>query len=99
VLHSQSVFPEIISIRSWSLGITFLDQAEDILEALLEVVRQEGIQDRVGAAVSVGEDHHKVKHAFKGWGGTDGHRDGGDIEDVEGKPAENEQQPLWTPSV
>lgn len=67
-----------------------LDQAEDILEALLEVVGQEGIEDRVGTAVSIGEDHHKVKHAFKGWGGTDGHRDRRDIEDVEGEPAENE---------
>lgn len=67
-----------------------LDQAEDVLEALLEVVGQEGVQDWVGTAVSVGEDHHKVKHAFKRRGGTDGHRHGGDIEDVEGEPAENE---------
>ena len=50
-----------------------LDQAEDILEALLEVVGQEGREDRVGTAVGIGEDHHEVKHAFEGWGGTDGH--------------------------
>ena len=67
-----------------------LDQAEDILETLLEVVGQEGIEDRVGTAVGVGEDHHEVKHAFEGWGGTDGHRDRGDVEDVEGEPAEDE---------
>lgn len=84
VLLTVTPFPVICAAH--------LDQAEDILEALLEVVRQEGIQDRVGAAVSIGEDHHKVKHAFKGWGGTDGHRDRGDIEDVEGKPAENEHR-------
>lgn len=41
-----------------------LDQTEDILEALLEVVRQEGIQDGVGTAIGIGEDHHEVKHAF-----------------------------------
>lgn len=72
------------------LRTTHLDQAKNILEARLEVVRQEGVQDGVGAAVGIGEDHHKVKHAFQGWGGTDGHRHGRDVEDVEGEPAEDE---------
>ncbi|EPQ04992.1 hypothetical protein D623_10030274 [Myotis brandtii] len=67
-----------------------LDQAEDVLEALLEVVRQEGVQDGIGTAVGIGEDHNEVKHAFEGRRGIDGHGDGGDIEYVEREPAENE---------
>lgn len=41
-----------------------LFQAQNILEALLEVVRQEGVQNGVGAAVGVAEHHHEVERAL-----------------------------------
>ena len=39
-------------------------QAQNILEALLKVVRQEGVQDGVSAAVGVAEHHDKVERAL-----------------------------------
>lgn len=67
-----------------------LFQAQNILEALLEVVRQEGVQDGVSAAVGVAEHHHKVECAFHSRGWLDRPGDGGDVENVEREPAENE---------
>lgn len=67
-----------------------LFQAQDVLKALLEVVRQEGIQDGVGAAVGIAEHHHKVEGALHDGGGLYRAGDGGDVEDVEGQPAQNE---------
>lgn len=64
-------------------------QTQDVLKALLEVVRQEGVQDGVGATVGVAEHHHKVEGALHGRRGLDGAGDGGDIENVEGQPAED----------
>ena len=67
-------------------------QTQDFLKALLEVVRQEGVQDGVGAAVGVAQDHHEVEGALHGRGGADGAGDGGDVENVERQPAEHEHR-------
>lgn len=50
-------------------------QAQDILKALFKVVGKKGIQDRVGTAVGVTQNHHKVPHGLqaRSWHNQEGH--------------------------
>lgn len=81
VSHPAPVCPAVTSLDL--IQACHLFQAQDVLKALLEVVRQEGVQDGVGAAVGIAEHHYKVKGALHSRCRVDGAGDGGDIEDVE----------------
>ena len=67
-------------------------QAEHVLETLLEVLREERVEDGVGAAVGVSQHHHEGKSAPQDGRGADGARYRGDVEDVERQPAEDEHR-------
>lgn len=66
-----------------------LFQGQHVLKALLEVIRQEGVEDGVGAAVGVTEHHNKVEGALHGGGEGDGAGDVENVEKVEWQPAED----------
>lgn len=85
--HPAPVCPAVAPLHL--IKACHLLQAQDVLKALLEVVRQEGVQDGVGAAVGVAEHHHKVEGAFHGRRRLDGAGDGGDIENIKGQPTED----------
>lgn len=86
--HPAPVHPAVAALHL--VEARHLLQAQDVLKALLEVIRQEGVQDGVGTAVGVTQDHDEVEGAFHGGGGVDGASDGGDVENVERQPAEDE---------
>lgn len=88
--HPAPVCPAVTPL--YFIQACDLFQAQNILEALLEVVRQEGIQDGVGAAVGVAEHHDEVERALHSRSRFDRASDGGDVENVEGEPAENEHR-------
>lgn len=88
--HPAPVRPAVTPLHL--IQACHLFQAQNILEALLEVVRQKGVQDGVGAAVGVAEHHDEVERALHSRSRFDGPGDGGDIENVEGEPAENEHR-------
>lgn len=90
VSHPAPVRPAVTPLNL--VQARHLFQAQHILKALLEVVRQEGVQDGVGAAVGVAEHHHKVEGALQGRRGLDGAGDGGDVENVERQPTEDEHR-------
>lgn len=90
VNHPAPVSPAVTALNL--VQACHLFQAQNILKALLEVVRQEGVQNGVGAAVGVAEHHHKIKGALHGRGGVDGAGDGGDVENVERQPAEDKHR-------
>lgn len=86
--HPAPVCPAVTAL--YFVQACNLFQAQNILEALLEIVWQEGIQDGVSAAVGVAKHHHEVKCALHSWSWFDRPGDGGDVKNVEGEPAENE---------
>ena len=88
VHHAGLVLPAIAALGL--IQPAHLLQTQDILKALLEVLRQEGVQDGVGAAVGISQDHHESKGAPQDGSGADGSRHRGDVEDVERQPAEDE---------
>lgn len=88
--HPAPVRPAVAALHF--IQASDLLEAQNILEALLEVVRQEGVQDGVSAAVGVAQHNHEVEGALHGRGRVDGPGDGGDVEDVEGEPAEDEHR-------
>lgn len=90
VSHPAPVRPAVAAL--YLIQARHLLQAQNVLKALLEVVRQEGVQDGVGAAVGVAEHHHEVEGALHGGGRVDGAGDGGDVEDVERQPTEDEHR-------
>lgn len=79
--HPAPVCPAVTAL--YLVQPCHLFQAENILKALLEVVRQECVQDGVGTAVGIAKYHHEVEGAFHCRGGVDGTGDRGDIEKVE----------------
>lgn len=90
VSHPAPVCPAVAPLDL--VKARHLLQAQNVLKALLEVVRKEGVQDGVGAAVGVAEHHHKVEGALHGRRGLDGAGDGRDVENVKGQPAEDEHR-------
>lgn len=72
--HSSPVLSTVASVDLIQATDPF--QTQDVLETLLEVVRQEGVEDRVGATVGVTQHHHEVKRAFQHGccGNGSGHR-------------------------
>lgn len=90
VSHPAPVCPAVTSL--YLVQACHFFQTQNILKALLEVVRQEGVQDGVGTAVGVAEHHHEVKGAFHRRGRVDGAGDGGDVENVERQPTEDEHR-------
>lgn len=70
VHHAAPVRSTVAALHLVQAG-HFLE-AQNVLKALLEVVRQEGVQDGVGATVGVAEHHHAVEGALHGRGGVDG---------------------------
>lgn len=90
VNHLAPVCPAVAAL--YLIQACHLFQAQNILKTLLEVVWQEGVQDGVGAAVSVAEHHHEVERALHSRGGLDWAGDRGDIENVERQPAEDEHR-------
>lgn len=90
VSHPAPVCPAVTSV--YFVQACHFFQAQNVLKALLEVVRQEGVQDGVGAAVGVAQHHHEVEGAFDSRGRADGAGDGGDVENVERQPTEDEHR-------
>lgn len=88
VSHPAPVRPAVAPLHFIQARDLF--QAQNILEALLEVVGQKGVQDGVSAAVGVAEHHHEVERALHSWSWLDRPSDGGDVENVEREPAEDE---------
>lgn len=79
--------------------------AEDFLEALLEVVRQEAVEKWVRAGVDVGENNQEEEHSGSGVAFGDDVKQVDDVGDEEGEPANDENHhddhhharhlPLW----
>lgn len=90
VSHPAPVCPAVTSL--YLVQACHLFQAQNILKALLEVVRQEGVQDGVGAAVGVAEHHYEVEGALHSRCWDDGAGDWGDVENVERQPTEDEHR-------
>lgn len=87
VHHPASVRPAVAALHL--VQARHLFQAQHVLKALLEVVRQEGVQDGVGAAVGVTEHHHEVERALHDGGGVYRASDRGDVKNVERQPAQD----------
>lgn len=62
---------------------------QDLPEALLEVVGEEAVEERVGAGVEVGEDDDEVDDFVGGW---DDVNQVDRVGDEEGQPADQEHQ-------
>lgn len=90
VSHPAPVRPAVTPLHL--VQARHLFQAQHILKALLEIVRQEGVQNGVGTAVGVAEHHHKVEGALHGWRGLDRASDGGDVENIKRQPTKDEHR-------
>ncbi len=79
--HSSPVLSTVAALDLIQAADSF--KTQDVLEALLEVVRQEGVEDGVGAAVGVTQHHNEVKGALQHRCGGNGSGHRGHVEYVE----------------
>lgn len=88
IYHARLILSAIAAVSL--IQPSHLLKTQNILETLPKVFWQEGVENRVGAAIGVSQNHHKSKSAPQEGSGADGPCHRGDVENVERQPAEDE---------
>ena len=93
--HARALLPAVTALDV--VEAAGAPQTQNVLEALVEVVGEEGVEHGVGTRVGIGQSHHQLERALQRRRGADAAGYRGDIEHVEGQPAQDEHHHPTSP--